>query len=367
MKLECVKLNLKDALLSAERFTGKQLSLPVLKYVLFIAAEKTLKLRATNLDLGIEIEIPARIEKEGVIAIPADTLGSFLSNLPNEKNITIEQIGEHLTISGSSYSTLIKGFGYEDFPTLPFVTKSTTTFEIDAKVLIAGFKATQYAAAVSDIKPEFSSIYCYTDEQSLIMVATNSSRLAEKRIALKNPPGQFSLLIPGKNVSELVRALEGVTERITVSATKNQISFHSELIHITSRLVDGIFPDYKQIIPKQFTTEAIVLRQDFIDRLKVTTVFSGKLQQVRLKIYPQDKLLEIESRDDDIGETTQQVDATLSGEPVEFLLNQRFLMDVLTYLAVDSVTLSANGSGKPLIIKGVGDNTFTYLVMPMKG
>jgi len=366
MKLECVKLNLKDALVIAERFTGKQLSLQVLRYVLFIAGEKSLKLRATNLDLGIEIEIPARVEKEGVIAIPADTLGNFLSNLSQEKNVTIEQVGEHLTILGSSYSTLIKGFGYEDFPTLPLVNKGIT-FEIDARALVAGFRATNYAVATSDIKPEFASIYCYTDEQSLIMVASDSSRLAEKRIALKNAPKELSLLIPGKNVTEIIRALEGVTERITVTATKNQISFNTEHMHITSRLVDGVFPNYTQIIPKQTSTEAVLLRQDFIDRLKLTTVFSGKLQQVRLKIDPEEKILEIESRNDDIGETSQQIDATLKGDSVQFLLNQRFVMDALTYLSVDSVTLSASGPGKALIIKGVGDNTFMYLIMPMKG
>ena len=366
MKLECVKLNLKDALLTAERFTGKQLSLPVLRYVLFIAAERSLKLRATNLDLGIEIEIPAKIEKEGVIAIPADTLGNFLSNLPHEKNVTIEQVGEHLTITGSSYLTLVKGFGYEDFPTIPFATKGTT-FEIEAKVLLSGFRATAYAVAVSNIKPEFASIYCYTDEQHLIMVASDSSRLSEKRIPLKNAPGELSLLIPGKNVIEIMRALEGVTERVSVTSTKNQISFHTEHLHITSRLIDGIFPDYKQIIAKQFQTEATLLRQDFIDRLKLTTVFSGKLQQVRLKIIPQEKIFEIESRNDDIGETSQQLEAVLQGEAVEFLLNQRFLMDVLNYLSVDSVTLYANGSNKSLVIRGVGDHSFTYLVMPMKG
>ena len=366
MKLECVKLNLKDALLIAERFTGKQLSLPVLRYVLFIAAEQSLKLRATNLDLGIEIEIPAKIEKEGVIAIPADTLGNFLSNLPHEKNITIEQVGEHLTITGSSYLTLVKGFGYEDFPTIPFATKGTT-FEIEAKALLSGFRATSYAVALSNIKPEFASIYCYTDEQQLIMVASDSSRLSEKRIPLKNAPGELSLLIPGKNVVEIMRALEGVTERVSVTATKNQISFHTEHLHITSRLIDGVFPDYKQIISKQFQTEATLLRQDFIDRLKLTTVFSGKLQQVRLKIIPQDKIFEIESRNDDIGETSQQLEAVLQGEAVEFLLNQRFLMDVLNYLSVDSVTLYANGPNKSLVIRGVGDHSFTYLVMPMKG
>lgn len=366
MKLECVKLNLKNALLIAERFTGKQLSLPVLRYVLLIAAEKSLKLRATNLDMGIEIELPARIEKEGVIAIPADTLGNFLSNLPQEKNVTVEQIGDHLTIAGSSYSTLVKGFGYEDFPTLPFVTKGPT-IEIDAKTLVGAFRATQYAASTSDIKPEFASIYCYTDEQTLVMAATDSSRLAEKRIPLKKLSDAISVLIPGKNVIELMRALENVDTAVTIYATKNQISFHTEHIHITSRLIDGMFPDYKQIIPKHFTTEAVLLRQDFIDRLKMTTVFSGKLQQVRLKIYPQEKLLEVDSRNDEIGETTQVIDATLKGDQVEFLLNQRFLMDVLSYISVDSIALFASGPGKPLVIKGVGDQTFTYLVMPMKG
>ncbi len=366
MKVECVKLNLKDALLIAERFTGKQLTLPVLRYVLMIAGERTLKIRATNLDLGIEIELPARIEKEGVIAIPADTLGNFLANLSNEKNVTIEQVGEHISISGSTFSTVIKGVGYEDFPTLPFVMKGTE-FEIENKQLLAAFRATLYAVAATDIKPEFASVYCYTENQSLVVVATDSSRLAEKKVPLKNVPEQLSLLIPGKNVTEIMRALDGKEGIVRVVATKNQISFHTEHMHITSRLVDGLFPDYKQIVPKQFLTEALMLRQDLVDRLKLATVFSGKLQQVRLKICPSEKLLEIDSRNDEIGETTHQIEATLKGEDVDFLLNQRFLMEVLAYLSSDSVTLSASGSGRPLVIKGVSDQTFMYLVMPMKG
>ncbi|MDO8520778.1 MAG: DNA polymerase III subunit beta [bacterium] len=366
MKLECVKLNLKNALAIAERFTGKNLSLQVLKYVLFIVTEKSIKLRATNLDLGIEIEIPAHVEKEGVIAVPGDTLANFLSNLPQEKNIVVEQIGEHLAISGKTHSTLIKGFGYEDFPTIPFVTKGIT-IEIEAKTLLNAFRATQYAVATSDIKPEFASVYCYTDEQTLVFAATDSSRLAEKRVPLKKKPEQFAILIPGKNVTEITRALEGIDEVINICATKNQISFHTKHMHITSRLVDGAFPDYQQIIPKKFTTEATILRQDFLDRLKLTTVFSGKLQQVRIKKYPKEKLFEIESRSDDIGETTHQIDAALTGEDVEFLLNQRFLVDVLTYLPSDSVSLHASGGNHPLVIKGVGDTTFIYLVMPMKG
>ena len=228
-------------------------------------------------------------------------------------------------------------------------------------------RATQFSIALSYMKPEFTSIYCYTDEQSLVFVSTDSSRLSEKKILFKKTIDQVSILIPGKNIIEIIRAFENINEEITIYTTKNQISFHTEFIHITSRLIDGIFPDYKQIFPKQFLTEVVILRQDIIDRLKLTTVFSGKLQQIRLKIYPNDKLLEIESRNDDIGETTHQIDATLKGEDVEFLLNQRFLMDVFSYLTADSISLSASGNGKPLVIKGVGDHSFTYLVMPMKG
>lgn len=366
MKIECVKLNLKDSLMIAERFTGKNLSLPILKYALLIAGEKQLKLRATNLDLGIEIDIPARVEKEGVVAVPADTLGSFLSNLPHEKNVTIEQVGDHLAISGSTHSTIVKGFGYEDFPTIPFVTKGVN-IDIDPKTLLGAFKATQYAVATSDIKPEFASVYCYTDEQHLVFVATDSSRLAEKRIPLKKAPENITMLIPGKNVGEIMRALESAEGVVRICAAKNQVSFHTDRMHLTSRLIDGVFPDYRQIIPKKFTTEATLLKQDLIDRIKLTTVFSGKLNQVRLKLYPKDSLFEIESRSDDVGETTHQIEAVLSGEDVELILNHRFLSDVLAYLPATSVTLYAGGHGRPLVMKGVGDTTFTYVIMPMKG
>ena len=137
-------------------------------------------------------------------------------------------------------------FRSEDFPTLPLVTKGVT-LEMDVKMLLSAFRATQYAVATSDIKPEFASIYCYTDEQTLVVAATDSSRLAEKRIPLKKAHDEgLSVLIPGKNVLELVRALENITTPVMICATKNQISFHTEHMHITSRLVDGI--DRKSVV-----------------------------------------------------------------------------------------------------------------------
>jgi DNA polymerase-3 subunit beta len=132
-------------------------------------------------------------------------------------------------------------------------------------------------------------------------------------------------------------------------------------------LVDGNFPDYRQLIAKQFLTEATIAKQDIVDRLKITTIFSGKLQQVRLKMYPTEKLFEIESKSDELGETTQNIDGVFSGEDMEMLLNQRFLGDVFSHITSDKVVFYANGQNRPLVIRGVGDHTYTYLIMPMKG
>jgi DNA polymerase-3 subunit beta len=367
MKLECVKLNLKDALLTAERFTAKQATLPVLRFVLLIANNTSLRLRATNLDLGFEIELPAKVEKEGVIAIPADTLGAFLSNLPNERNIILEQIGDHLTITGDKYSTLIKGYGYEDFPTLPFIEKGPK-ITLPVKTLINAFKSTQYAAAVSDIKPEFASVLATIENNILYFVATDSSRLAEKKVLLKViPEEEIRILIPSKNVTEISRALDGIDDDVNIYFSRTQLTITSKNLKLTTRLVDGIFPDYNQIIPKTFTTEAILLRQDIIDRLKITTIFSGKLQQVRVKIYPQDGIFEIEARNDEVGETSQQIESALTGESVEYLLNTRYLNDVLSVISSDSVIFKCAGPGRPIVIEGVSDASFRYLLMPMRG
>lgn len=367
MKLECVKLNLKDALLTAERFTAKNATLPVLRYVLLVASDRVLRLRATNLDLGIEIELPARVETEGVITVPADTLGNFLNNLPQERNITLEQVGEHLTITGSSYSTLIKGHGYDDFPTLPFLEKGPSIV-MSSKTLISALRSVVYAAATTDVKPEFASVLIFIENDTLYFTATDSSRLAEKRIPLKRVPDEpVRVLVPGKNVAEIMRALDGLDEDVTMYFSTSQITLVCNGMRITTRLIDGNFPDYHQIIPKVFTTEAVLMKQDLVERLRLTTVFSGKLQQVRLKINPADGLFEVEARNDEVGETSQQIEATLNGDEVQYLLNTRFINDVLSALPTDSISFSCAGSGRPIIIKGVGDASFQYLLMPMRG
>lgn len=365
MKLICDTTRLKDAVLASERLTGKRTSLPVLRYVLFVAGEKGLKLRSTNLDIGVEIDVPAKVEKEGVSAVPGDILGNFLSNLSTERSVTLELVRDNLLISSEKQSTIVKCAGYEDFPSIPFP-ENEETFTVDSKLLLAGFRATAYSAAISDIKPEFASVQVSTDGAHLIFAATDSSRLAEKKVVLKHAlDNPLAILVPVKNVVEIVRLLESFPGEVAVVIAKHQLAILGERIRIVSRLVEGVFPDYKQIVPKSHTTEAVVLREDFINALKLTNVFSGKLQQVRLKFYPKEKVFEVEARHSDVGENTTRVDAAQKGDDLELLFNQKLIMDVLQYLSVDSVAIEAS-EGKPLIVRGVGDGSFLYLVMPMR-
>lgn len=363
MKIVCVKEKIKNAVGIAEKITGRNLTLPVLGTVLVIAKGNVLKIRATNLDLGIEIVIPAKIEQEGIVAVPGNIFSNLLSNIYHD-TILLESKNENLFVSTNNSSTLLKTYSYDDFPTLPSISASKS-FTIPVENLILGLKSVWYSAAVSDIKPEIASINVYTEGENIFFVATDSFRLAEKKVKVSNKGNVLSLLIPLKNVAEIIRAFDGFSGEMKINFNDNQISFKYDGIYITSRLVEGIFPDYKQIFPKGFTTEAVLLKQDLINALRVTNLFANKFNQINVKINPRSKIFELHSENADVGENVIKLDAALSGEPVGLNFNHKYILDCFQSIAKDSISLQFNGDGKPMVIQGVGEKTFTYLVMPL--
>lgn len=363
MKLECVKDRIKNASLLVEKMTGKNISLPILKNIILISKGKTLTLKATNLDVGIEYEIPAKIFSEGVVAVPGAILNNVLSNIYNNDIISLELINENLLISTKNSSTLIKTISHEDFPIIPRVSDGEKLI-ISSSKFINGLKSVWYSASVSDIKPEISSIYIYPDDGNLVFVATDSFRLSEKKI--KEKDGDFDgILIPFKNISDIIRSFENNSEDIEFTFNKNQTSFYSNGIYLTTRLIEGIFPDYKQIMPKEFKTEVIVLKQDFGNVLKMANIFSDKFNQITLKVDISNKVFEVESKNQDTGENTTSVEASLSGEDITMSFNYKYISDCFQSIPEDSLILRFNGVNKPMVIKGVSDKTFTYLIMPM--
>ena len=320
MKLECKIEDIKNGISHVERVTGKNLTLTVLNSVLLVASQKSLKLRATNLSLGIEVEVPAKVEKEGIAAIPGAILNGVFSNTFQNENVRLDGHDGNLVVKTKRSQIKLKGQPHDDFPTIPKITG--TTFEIESKKIMDGIKSVYYSASFSDIKPEISSVFMYTHDDSLVCVATDSFRLAEKKVKAKGLPEIPGILIPFKNVSEIVRIFGEFKGVIKVCFNKNQISFSSDTIYLTSRVIDGIFPDYRQIIPKVFSTDAVLLKQDLLNALKLSNIFSDKFNQVTLTISPTDKVFELSSENNDIGENKTNVDAAIQGEPVALGFNK---------------------------------------------
>lgn len=364
MKIECLKEKLFEALSRAEKIINKNPTLPILSCVYLEAEKNNLTIKATNLDLGLEIKIPIKVIEEGKCAVSTSLLTSYIGTLIKDKNIVLETKENNLHITGGNSNTIIKTLNYEDFPIIPKITKNNP-FLVKTDIFIKGLKAVWYSASSSTIKPELSSVFIYQNEDQLFFVATDSFRLAEKKIKIKKGEEFENILIPSKNVSEIVKILEGVNEEVEISTNNNQISFSYNQTYLVSRIIDGVFPDYKQIIPKEKTTEVVVFKQDVISSLKTINIFSDSFNQLNLNIDINKKLFEMKTTNNNIGEVVNKLEAVCSGENLSINFNHKYITDCFQSIESDSIDLSFSGINKPVIIKGVSDNSFMYLVMPM--
>lgn len=364
MKIETTLEKIKDAISRIQKISAKNLSLPILENVLLITKDNMLIMRSTNLHVGAEISIPVKTTTEGEISVKVNVFGSIINSLNNQSNVILEVIDNVLHINTEKSTMNIKLFPHNDFPTLPKV-KDGVEVEIKIKTLVEGVSAVVYSASQSDIKPEISSVYIYTENNELVFVATDSFRLAEKRIVTDNSSDFPGVIVPVKNIQECIKIFTGISEKVKLSISKNQLSITSEDIYFTSRIVDGNYPDYKQIIPSKSTTEVVVLKEDLIKSLRLVNVFSDNFNQISLKTNNEKGLINIHSRNTNVGENNTFVDAAITGEEIEMYLNHKYLTDVFSTISTDSISFSFTEKNRPCIVKSVGDSSFLYLIMPM--
>lgn len=364
MKVVLQKEHLYNALAATERITGKNLSLPVLRCVLLVAEKKELIIRATNLDLGIEVRVAADVSEEGTVAVPADTFFTLLSTLSYEGPLTLSVIEGFMMISTPKSTTRVALMSHEDFPRLPKISDQNL-FSIQAKDFVSGLRSVWWSASVSSIKPELSSVYIYANGEHLLCVATDSFRLAEKKVNISKIGKLDTLLIPLKNVTEIIRHLENFSGEVVVYGDVNQVGFTLGNVYITSRAVDGVFPDYKQIIPKTFETEVTLLKQDLADALKHVRIFSGQFNKLSVNIDHAKKQCVVETTNPESGESSVSLDCAITGPDIQMSFNYAYILDALQTVQTDSVTLQFAGVGKPTQMRSVGDQSFIYIVMPM--
>jgi DNA polymerase-3 subunit beta len=364
MKVECLLEKLKSVVGQIEKVSGKNLSLPILGSICIQTDESGLIFKATNLNIGAEIKIPAKIIEHGIVAVQANLLAQICSGLSGDTPVTLETKNENLVIQMKNSKMTLKSISADDFPNLPKI-ENTESFEIPINQLILGVKSVAYAAATSDIKPEISSVYLYSDNGNLVFVATDAFRLAEKKVNIKGLQQFPEILIPVKNLPEILRILGEYSGDVIICIAENQISFSNNSVYITSRLTGGNYPNYRQIMPSGSKTEIIMLKSDLQSVLKSILVFSDRFNQIDLMVDPIEKICTLTSQNNDTGEGVVSIEASLSGEKIETRMNHRYINDALQSIITDSLSFSFTEPNRPMILKGVGDSTFTYLVMPM--
>lgn len=364
MNISIKKKKFSEAVHMVARFAErKSTTLPALSSILIIAGDEGIKMRATNLETGIDLKLEGDRKSDGVVAIPAALLQQIAGSLTQEGKITLEHTGDILTLTSGTGKSSIKTVPYDDFPSIPFPENPKNRIVLPGILLKNLFTTIASCASSSTVRPELSSIYLSIEGGVLTAVATDSFRLAEKKVPLSNKGTQGRFLIPAKNALDIAQALPD--DDIIMSFDEHQCAFVGTAGMLVSRLTNAVYPDYRQIIPKESIVEGVVLRKDFESALKRTTIFSDAFQKIRISFDPKKNIFSLFARNADIGESSETLTARINGSALDLSFNHRYLSAVLSLTNAESLSLLAAGIGRPLIIKGIGDTSLLYLVSPM--
>jgi DNA polymerase-3 subunit beta len=387
MKLICTQEKFKKAILNLERVVSKQNTLPILNNILFETEKGGLKLSATNLEIGVIIKISAKIEKDGKITIPAKLIGNFIANLPfsEEDNINLEVIEQNLKIKSGHSKAIIKGLSADDFPLIP---QKTANFLLNLPKTVFRGVITKIITCVgyNETRQELTGVNVIFNPQEIFLAATDSFRLAESRLKLnteninKETYEAFlklknSIIIPSATLLEVSRIIQNEIEdgMIKITIESGQIFFDLNGIKIVSRLINGKYPEYKNIIPKEFKTIIKGEKEIIQGVVKMASVFTlGRSGEVGIKINSEEKKVLFESKSAEVGENSSELKLDITGPSQEIIFNSKYLLDGLNTLITPQIALFVNSGSSPAALKEIDLETkspaadYIYIIMPIK-
>jgi DNA polymerase-3 subunit beta len=339
---------------------------PSLKGIFLEAMDSELVIRSTNIDVGFESSLKVKCEKEGKFLILGEVLARLLASVSTRSNnvCILEYENNTCTIYIDEHNFKLKTLSYDIFPNLPSV--SGVEINVESKVFLGGLKSVIYSVAKSEIKPEISGIFVKFTDSGINFVATDAYRLAEKVVSLDNPykgEEELNFIIPEKNVKDILRIVDvDYDGKLDLVISKNSLQMKVDDTFVVSRLIEGNFPNYTQIIPSNPVSFAIYLKEDLIKSLRILTLFSDKTQQINLNITTSNT--EIEASNQEVGSTKEVVNSTLKGEPFSVKLNSKYLEEFLQNISDSSVVVKFTAQNKAIIVQGIQDASYTYLLMP---
>lgn len=374
MKVTVLQENLARGLSIVSRAVSPRSTLPVLSNILIASDEGRLRLSATNLELGITCWIAARIDEEGSTTVPARTFNDLVNTLPGDQvQLTLDVKTQNLHVKGGTSNNDIKCIDAQEFPPLPVP-------EMDGAVQlnVADFKEmiqqVAFAASTDEARPVLMGVLLHVEKDKLTMAAADGFRLSVRKAVLSNPvPQPLNLIIPARALNELARVAGDSEEPIYMVSPKNrgQVLFRVKDVEVVSQLIDGTFPDYQQIIPRNYKSRTLVSTASLLKACKQAEIFAREgsnvarfdIKQANGEMQPSE--VEISATSEETGKNETIVEATVDGGSVLIAFNVKFLREALEVIRTPNVALETSAANAPGVVRPVGDDDFLHVIMPM--
>jgi DNA polymerase-3 subunit beta len=373
MKVSVSQQHLAHGLSVVSRAVSPRSTLPVLANILVATDEGRLRLSATNLELGITCWIGARIEEEGSTTVPARTFTDMVSTLPNEQvNLSLNTRTQTLNVRCGASITDIKGIDAQEFPPIP-VPDLAEGIQLNVTDFKEMIQQVVFAVLTDDARPVLTGVLVSVTGSEISMVATDGFRISIRKNDLAEAVARpMQAIIPARALSELARIATEGDQNITmiIPPGRGQVIFHMKDTELVSQLIDGNFPDYKVIVPRTFKTRTVVSTPALLKACRQAEIIAREGTNVaRMNTMPAGDMkpgtVEISAQSEETGSSESKIDATIEGIPLLIAFNVRFLREVLEVIKTPNVSVETNAANTPAMIRPVGDDHFSHVIMPM--
>lgn len=366
MKFSCTQENLKHGLLVVSRVASKNTNLPILQNVLVTAEDNRIVLSTTNLEIGVQVTVRGKVDEAGSFTLPAQLFSNYVSLLSSER-VDCVLVENEFRITANGQATVLKGEGATEFPILPTIDEAQTYVLAKADLEVA-LQQTVVAAAVDESRPEIAGVCFKLAPEALTLAATDSYRLAERTCTVTQGGAEQKVILPQRSAHELLRLLQTESvEEVTLLVTESQFACRFADVEFVSRLIEGKFPEYEQIIPKTGQTNVLLGKDEFMKAVKGSALFSKTgVNDINLSFTHSDNTIQIKAMNAQLGQNVTTLPAKVDGEDVAITFNYRFLLDGLQNMSGQEIKFLANTNLSPASFQSTVDEQFVYIIMPIK-
>lgn len=366
MNFSCTQENLNRGLQVVSHITTRNTNLPILQNVLIATANGIITLASTNLEIGIRTHVRGKVEVDGSFTLPAQLFSNYVNLITAERvDCVLDDNSFHVKANGQQ--TVIKGEPASDFPILPDIEKSSA-YTAPKQALEVGLQQTVIAASIDETRPEIAGVLFSMGDKSLTLAATDSYRLAEKKIEVLESAQPCRVILPQRSAQELLRILQNSdTEKVTIYTTETQLACEIGDTEFVSRVIEGTFPDYEQIIPEHGNTIVTLPTQELVKAVKGAALFSKTgINDIEVSVTQDHNQIAITAVNAQLGENTTKLSAKVQGPDTTIVLNYRFMLDGLQQMKAEEVVFHINNGISPAVCRPVSAEQYTYVIMPIK-